>query len=65
MIRLNYNNLDGDTQSYLHELSKKDVERKLGAQLWEYALKHRLDYNQVLEEEATRNLYNYKIVFNI
>ncbi len=65
MIQLNYNNLDSDTQSYLHSLSKKDVEMRFGSQLWEHALKHGVDYEQLLEEETIRNLYNYKYVFNI
>ena len=65
MIELNYSHLDKETQSYLRSLSKKDVERRFGGQLWEYALKHRLDYEELLEEETIRNLYNYKYVFNI
>lgn len=65
MIYLNYNNLDEDTQAYLHDLSKKDVEARLGEQLWTYALKHRLDYDQLLEEETIKNLYSYRYVFNI
>lgn len=65
MIRLNYNNLDEDTQSYLHDLSKKDVERRFAEQLWAYAKKNGLDYDQLLEQETQRNLYNYKFVFNI
>ena len=65
MIKLNYNNLDEETQSYLHSLSKKDVERRFGEQLWEYAIKHQLDYDELVEEETIRNLYNYKYVFNI
>ncbi|MBW8244854.1 hypothetical protein K1F50_18750 [Muricauda oceani] len=65
MIEPDYNNLDKETQSYLHSLSKKDVERRFGRQLWEYALKHRLDYDELVEEETIRNLYNYKYVFNI
>ena len=65
MIKLNYNNLDVETQSYLHALSQKDVERRFGKQLWGYAQKHGLDYDQLLEAETQRNLYNYKYVFNI
>lgn len=65
MIHLNYNNLDDETQCYLHSLSKKDVEMRFGGQLWEYALKHGADYEKLLEEETIRNLYNYKYVFNI
>ncbi len=65
MIQLNYNNLDGETQSYLHSLSKKDVERRFGVQLWAHAVKYGLDHEKLLEEETIRNLYNYKYVFNI
>ncbi|MBC31430.1 MAG: hypothetical protein CMH48_11365 [Muricauda sp.] len=65
MIKLTFNNLDEETQDYLHSLSKKDVERRFGEQLWEYAVKHGLDYDELLEKETMRNLYNYKYVFAI
>ena len=65
MIELNYNNLDMETQAYLRSLSKKDVERRFGGQLWEHALKHGVDYDELVEMETQRNLYNYKYVFNI
>ena len=65
MIKLNYNNLDEETQAYLHSLSKNDVERRFGEQLWEYAIDHQLDYDELIEEETIRNLYNYKYKFSI
>ena len=65
MIKLNYNNLDEETQTYLHSLSKKDVERRYSKQLWEYARDNQLDYDQLVENETMRNLYNYKYIFNI
>ena len=65
MIKLNFNNLDEETQSYLHSLSKKDVESRYGKQWWEYAINHQLDYNKLVEDETIRNLYNYKYIFNI
>ncbi|WP_149275642.1 hypothetical protein [Pareuzebyella sediminis] len=65
MIKLNFNNLDEETQAYLHSLSKKDVERRHGKLLWEYAINHQSDYNKLVEEETIRNLYNYKYMFNI
>ena len=65
MIALNYNNLDEETQAYLYSLSKKDVEMRFEEQLWAYAVKDDLDYDQLLEMETQRNLYNYKYVFNL
>jgi hypothetical protein len=65
MVYLNYNNLDDETQQRLLSASKKDIENKFGENLRTYAKEHYLDYNALLEEEATRNLYNYQYVFNI
>ncbi|MBO0356065.1 hypothetical protein J0656_18750 [Muricauda ruestringensis] len=65
MIELSYNNLDEETQNYLRSLSKRDVIRRFGGQLWEYALKYRLDYDELIEEETIRNLYNYRYIFKI
>lgn len=65
MVYLNYNNLDGDTQNHLLSMSKKDIERCFGKQLRDYAREHFVNYETLLEEEAIRNLYNYKYVFNI
>ena len=65
MIYLNYNNLDAETQERLLSNSKADVKQKFGADLKAYAKAHYLDYNVLLEEEATRNLYSYQFVFNI
>ena len=65
MIYLNYSNLDAATQERLLATSKKDVERTFGKSIKAYAKKHFINYEQMLEEEAQRNLYNYKYVFNI
>lgn len=65
MIYLNYTNLDAETQERLMQTSKADVEHKFGSSLKAYALKHHLNYQSVLEEEATRSLYRYKITFSI
>ena len=65
MIYLNYNNLDAETQQRLLLASKEDIENKFGENLKIYAKEHYLDYDVLLEEEATRNLYNYQYVFNI
>ena len=65
MVYLNYNNLDAETQNHLLSVSKKDIESKFGDDLKAYAKEHYLNYDVLLEEEATRNLYNYKFVFNI
>ena len=65
MIYLNYSDLDAATQQRLLETSKKDVERTFGNSIRSYAKKHFINYEQMLEEEALRNLYNYTYVFNI
>ncbi|MDY7397005.1 hypothetical protein UMM65_17300 [Aureibaculum sp. 2210JD6-5] len=65
MVYLNYNNLDDETQQRLLSMSKKEVENRFGEQLKNYAREHYINYKTLLEEEAIRNLYNYKYVFNI
>ena len=65
MVYLNYNNLDAETQNRLLENSKMDIEAQCGNDLKAYAIENHLDYDTLLEEEAVRNLYNYKYVFNI
>ena len=65
MIYLNYNNLDGETKEQLLKQSRKEIEDKHGKELHIYAVNSQKDYDVVLEEEAIRNLYNYKFVFNI
>jgi len=65
MIYLNYSNLNEETQERLLQDSKKDVEQQFGTAIRSYAKKHYINYDIMLEEEATRNLYNYKFVFKI
>jgi len=65
MVYLNYNNLDKQTQEYLITVSKEDIEYQFGKELKSYAKEHHLNYDTLLQEEATRNLYNYSYVFNI
>ncbi|PKQ44188.1 hypothetical protein [Confluentibacter flavum] len=65
MVYLNYNNLDNETQERLLSMSKKDVEKRFGKELKNYAREHFVNYQTLLEEEAIRNLYNYKYIFNI
>lgn len=65
MFYLNYNNLDEETQERLMSSSRQEVERKMGSQLKAYAMKHKLEYANLLDEEAIKNLYNYKYVFKI
>lgn len=65
MVYLNYNNLDDETQQRLLSASKEDVESKFGENLKAYAEEHHLNYDVLLDEEATRNLYSYEYVFNI
>ncbi|PCJ96305.1 MAG: hypothetical protein COA50_07625 [Flavobacteriaceae bacterium] len=65
MVYLNYSNLDAETQQRLFSISKEDVKSKFGNELKTYAKEHHLNYDVLLDEEATRNLYNYQYVFNI
>ena len=65
MVYLNYNNLDDETQQRLLLTSKEDIENKFGDDLKAYAKENYLDYDVLLEEEATRNLYSYQYIFNI
>jgi len=65
MIRLNYNNLDQETQERLLQQSKKEVEQKYGNQLLKYATQNQKNYDALLEEEAIRNLYNLKFIFTV
>ena len=65
MIHLNYNNLDADTQAQLLASSKKEMELQFGTALKSYAKENGLQYDDLLEEEAIRNLYNYKYTFTV
>lgn len=65
MIYLNYNNLDAETQERLLAMSKDEVQEKNGKQLKEYAETHYVDFEQLLYEEAVKNLYSYQYVFNV
>jgi len=65
MIYLNYTNLDTETQERLLSNSKADVEQRMGKDLKAFAIRHHLVYEDVLYEEAVKNLYSYKFVFHI
>ena len=64
-FRLNFNNLDLETQEKLMQQSKQEVELKFGEDLKKYADENYLDYDSILEEEAIKNLYNHKFKFTI
>jgi len=65
MVHLTYNNLDAHTQEKLLTKSKKDVVKKFGDALLQYSQENQMAYETLLEEEAIKNLYNYKFSFNI
>lgn len=65
MVHLNYNNLDAETQEQLLSKSKQEIEQRYGNDLKAYAQENGLEYSEVLEEEAIRNLYNNKYTFTI
>ncbi|MFT6994656.1 MAG: arsenate reductase-like glutaredoxin family protein [Maribacter sp.] len=64
-FRLNFNNLDQETQEKLMQQSKQEVERKFSEDLKTYAVENYLDYDSLLEEEAIKNLYNHTFKFTI
>jgi len=65
MIYLNYSDLNEETKERLFQDSKKDVEQRFADVIQVYAKEHFLNYDTILEEEALRNLYNYKYIFSI
>jgi hypothetical protein len=65
MVYLNYTNLDEETQERLIASSREDIENNFGKDLKAYAKEHHLNYETLLNEEAIRNLYNYRYVFTI
>ena len=64
-FRLNFNNLDRETQEKVMQQSKQEVEQKIGEDLKKYSAENYLDYDSLLEEEAIKNLYNHKFKFTI
>ncbi len=65
MVQLNYNNLDADTQQQLLSKSKQEIEQRYGKDLKAYAKENGLNSDEVLDEEAIQNMYNYKYTFTI
>ena len=65
MIYLNFTDLSEEAQERLLAYSKEDVKKKYGRELMNYALKHHIEIDQMLDEEEMRNLYSYTYVFNI
>ena len=65
MIYLNFADLKEETQERLIANSKEDVKEKYGKDIMNYATKHNTSLDKMLDEEALRNLYSYKYIFNI
>ncbi len=65
MFCLNFSNLDRETQQLILTISKAALEQKFKQKLLAYAQKNKLPYEQVLEEEAIRNLYNFEFQFSV
>jgi hypothetical protein len=65
MIKLNYNDLSQDAQNQLLDKSKKDMLGQFGEELKRYAHENGIVFENLLEEEAIRNLYSYKFSFRI
>jgi hypothetical protein len=65
MVELNYNNLDAETQEKLLTTSKAEIEKRFGKDLKTYALENGLNFDELLNEEAIRNLYNYQFMFRL
>ena len=64
-FRVNFNNLDGETQEKLMQQSKHEVEQRFIPEIKTYAQENNLDHEQLLEEEAIKNLYNHKFKFTV
>ncbi|WP_396632908.1 hypothetical protein [Maribacter sp. R86514] len=65
MVKLNFNNLDIETQEKLLTTSKAEIEKRFGKDLKTYALENGLNFDELLNEEAIRNLYNYQFMFRL
>ncbi|WP_424003631.1 hypothetical protein [Maribacter sp. IgM3_T14_3] len=65
MVKLNFNNLDVETQEKLLTTSKAEIEKRFGKDLKTYALENGLNFDELLNEEAIRNLYNYQFMFRL
>ena len=65
MVYLNFTDLSEETQNRLLETSKEDVKRKFGEAIRKYVNENHTCFETMIEEEALRNLYSYKDVFNI
>jgi len=65
MVYLNFTDLSEEAQNRLLENSKNDVERKFGDDIRKYVRENHTCFEKMIEEEAIRNLYSYKFVFNI
>lgn len=65
MIQLTFNDLNEASQERLLENSKKYVEAKFGTSIRHYAKTQFQNYDELLQEEAIRNLYNYKYSFQV
>ena len=65
MLQLNFNDLNQESQQRLLENSKNDVAVKYGQDIKRYARENHLDYEELLEEEAMRNLYSFKFSFTV
>lgn len=65
MVYLNFTDLSEEAQNRLLEDSKKDVKKKFGDSIRKYVEENYTCFETMIEEEALRNLYSYKYVFNI
>ena len=65
MVYLNFTDLSVEAQNRLLKASKKDVERKFGDDIRKYVTENYTCFETMIEEEAMRNLYSYKFIFNI
>ena len=64
MVYLNFTDLSEEAQNRLLENSKKDVERKFGDDIRKYVRENQTCFETTIAQEAFRNLYSYKYVFN-
>lgn len=65
MIVFNFMDLNEAAKQRLLEKAKKDVEFRFGKEITTYANHHLINYGELIEAEAQRQLYKYEYRFQI
>lgn len=64
-FRLNFKNLDAATKEKPEQRLRGEVEQKIGTEIKVCATENLLDYNELLDEIAIKNLYRHSFTFTI